>query len=45
VGLLSTYSGHIALEAASRERLLRGISELIEREYDARIVKGYLSTL
>jgi hypothetical protein len=45
VRVLSTYSGHIALEPASRERLFRSISDLIEREYDGRIVKGYLTTL
>jgi hypothetical protein len=45
VRVLSTYSGHIALDPASRERLFRGISDLIEREYDGRIVKGYLTTL
>jgi SAM-dependent methyltransferase len=45
VRVLSTYSGHIALDSASRERLFRGISDLIEREYGGRIVKGYLTTL
>ena len=45
VRVLSTYSGHIALDPASRDRLLRSISDLIEREYDGRIVKGYLTTL
>ena len=43
--VLSTYSGHISLDTASRQRLFRGISDLIEREYGGRIVKGYLSTL
>lgn len=43
--VLSTYSGHIALDPASRERLFRGISDLIEREYGGRIVKGYATTL
>jgi len=33
------------LDPASRERLFRGISDLIESEYDGRIVKGYLTTL
>ena len=45
IRLLSTYSGHIGLNQASRERLFRGISDLIEREYGGRIVKGYLTTL
>ena len=43
--VLSTYSGHIALDPASRERLFRGISDLIEGEHGGRIVKGYLTTL
>jgi SAM-dependent methyltransferase len=45
IRLLSTYSGHIGLNQASRERLFGGISDLIESEYDGRIVKGYLTTL
>src|SRR5918994_1744099 len=45
VRVLSTYSGHIASHPTSRERLFGGISDLIEREYDGRIVKGYLTTL
>jgi SAM-dependent methyltransferase len=45
IRVLSTYSGHIAFDPASRDRLFRGISDLIEREYDGRIVKGYLTTL
>src|SRR5215207_3482882 len=45
VRVLSTYSGHIGLDPASRERLFRGVSDLIEREYGGRIVKGYLTTL
>jgi SAM-dependent methyltransferase len=45
IRLLSTYSGHISLNQVSRERLFRGISDLIEREYGGRIVKGYLTTL
>ena len=45
IRVLSTYSGHIGLNQASRERLFRGISDLIEREYGGRIVKGYLTTL
>ena len=43
--VLSTYSGHIDLDEAKRERLFRGIARLIEDEYGGRIVKGYLTTL
>jgi hypothetical protein len=45
IRVLSTYSSHIGLARPSRERLLRGISDLIEREHGGRIVKGYLTTL
>ncbi len=45
IRVLSTYSGHIALNPTFRERLFRGISDLIEREHGGRIVKGYLTTL
>ena len=43
--VLSTYSGHIALEPASRGRLFRGLRDLIEEEHGGRIVKGYATTL
>jgi len=43
--VLSTYSGHVALDPTSRERLFGGIRDLIEREYGGRIVKGYATTL
>ena len=43
--VLSTYSGHIALDPDTRERLFGGISGLIEGEYGGRIVKGYATTL
>ena len=43
--VLSTYSGHMALDPASRERLLAGIRDLIEREHGGHIVKGDLTTL
>jgi len=45
IRVLNTYSGHRSLDEASRQRLFRGISDLIEEEYDGRIVKGYLTTL
>ena len=43
--VLNTYSGHRGLNQASRERLFRGISGLIENRFGGRIVKGYLTTL
>ncbi len=43
--LLSTYSNHINLNDASRERLLNGIAELIDTEFGGRVIKGYLSVL
>jgi SAM-dependent methyltransferase len=43
--LLNTYSGHRSLNDASRERLFRGISDLIETRLGGRIAKGYLTTL
>ena len=43
--VLSTYSGHMALAPTSRERLFRGLRDLIEGEYGGRIVKGYATTL
>jgi hypothetical protein len=42
---LNTYSGHRSLNDASRERLFRGISNLIENRFGGRIGKGYLTTL
>ena len=45
IRVLSTYSSHRSLDNTSRERLFRGISDLIENDYGGRIVKGYLSTL
>ena len=43
--LLSTYSDHVNLGAAARERLLEGIAELIDSEFGGRVVKGYVSIL
>ena len=43
--VLNTYSGHGSLDYASRERLFRGISDLIESRFGGRIVKCYLTTL
>jgi SAM-dependent methyltransferase len=43
--VLNTYSGHRSLRADRRERLFRGIANLIDSEFGGRIVKGYLTTL
>jgi SAM-dependent methyltransferase len=43
--VLNTYSGHRSLGDASRQRLYRGIADLIDNRFDGRIVKGYLTTL
>ncbi|MBA2346372.1 MAG: class I SAM-dependent methyltransferase [Rubrobacter sp.] len=45
IRLLNTYSGHIALDDDARNRLFRGITDLIEAEFDGRIVKQYLTVL
>jgi SAM-dependent methyltransferase len=45
IRLLSTYSGHINLDSGARERLFRGIAELIDAKYGGRIIKGYLTVL
>ena len=43
--VLNTYSGHRSLRTDTRERLFRGIVNLIDSEFGGRIVKGYLTTL
>ena len=43
--VLNTYSGHRSLSEGVRERLFRGIADLIDTRFDGRIVKGYLTTL
>jgi SAM-dependent methyltransferase len=43
--VLSTYSGHRSLNDDTRDRLFRGIADLIDHSFDGRIVKGYLTTL
>jgi SAM-dependent methyltransferase len=43
--VLSTYSGHRSLSDDTRDRLFRGIADLIDNSFDGRIVKGYLTTL
>ena len=45
VNLLNTYSDHISLDAEVRDRLLDGIAELIEKEFNNRITKEYLTLL
>lgn len=45
IRLLSTYSDHINLDDAARERLLRSIAGLIDEEFGGRVVKGYVSVL
>jgi SAM-dependent methyltransferase len=43
--VLNTYSGHRSLSDDARERLFRGIADLIDDRSSGRIVKGYLTTL
>jgi SAM-dependent methyltransferase len=43
--VLSTYSGHRSLNDDTRERLFRGLADLIDNSFDGRMVKGYLTTL
>ncbi len=43
--LLSTYSGHIALEPSTRAGLFRCLEDLIEGSYDGVVTKRYLTLL
>lgn len=43
--LLGTYSDHISLDDARRNRLLRGIEGLIAAQFDGRVVREYVSVL
>lgn len=45
VHLLDTYSDHHSLPAPARERLYRGITDLIESKFGGKITKGYLTML
>ena len=45
VRLLGTYSDHLALDPPVRERLFRGIADLINERYGGRITKGYVAIL
>jgi protein-L-isoaspartate O-methyltransferase len=42
---LDTLSGHRNLDSAARERLFRGIAELIDTMFNGHITKSYLTTL
>jgi SAM-dependent methyltransferase len=43
--LLGTFSSHMALEEATRQRLFAAVAQLIDEEYGARVVEGYRSEL
>lgn len=43
--LLLTYSGHLALPTKQRDGLLDCISDLVDRTYDGRVTKRYLTEL
>jgi SAM-dependent methyltransferase len=43
--VLNTYSGHRSLSRDTRDRLFRGIADLIDEMFGGTIVKGYLTTL
>lgn len=45
IRVLSTYSGNINLDSATRDRLFGGIAELIDTKFGGCITKGYLTTL
>ncbi len=45
VRVLNTYSSHRDLDSTARERLFRGIAELIDAEFGGRIIKAYLTVL
>jgi SAM-dependent methyltransferase len=45
IRLLNTYSGDLALDGPTRERLHGGIAELMHSRYGGRVRKGYVSTL
>ncbi len=45
IRVLNTYSGHRDLEGPKRDRLLRGIAELIDSKYGGHITKGYVTIL
>jgi len=45
IRVLETYSGHRSLAPTARERLFKGITEMINMQAGGRITKGYLTTL
>ncbi len=45
IQVLNTYSGHRTLTPDARERLFRGITDIINQQEDKQINKGYLTTL
>lgn len=45
IRVLNTYSNHINLEDAARQRLFAGITSLIEAQPHGRITKGYMAIL
>jgi SAM-dependent methyltransferase len=45
IDVLNTYSNHRDLDRPARERLFRGIAEMIDTEFHGRIVKEYLTLL
>jgi SAM-dependent methyltransferase len=45
IDVLGTYSDHLDQPAAERERLFRGIAEMIDTQYGGRITKGYQTIL
>lgn len=45
IDLLRTFSDHIAMEPAARDRLFQGIADLIDGEYGGRITKERLTVL
>jgi hypothetical protein len=45
VRLLGTYSGHASLEERARERLFRGMAEMIDTRFGGRVMRANLTTL
>ena len=45
INLLNTYSPHRRLESSKRERLFKGIAELINTQFGGQIIKEYVALL
>lgn len=45
IRVLNTYSNHRTLDSDTRERLFRGIAQLIDTEFGGRITKAYMTDL